>query len=156
MVLRITLLLYTIACIISVSDEDKCRGKALCRPNHITGRILHEEKEEKWWHWGHMSTEPPVRSVPKNPFLHFAEAMSLYIFGWTNQYIICKIISCQYDSYNMSNTIWLIISANAVFIHMVKINVQNILLRLVNLSAHMRFSLGSTGYQQITKFVKMT
>ena len=47
MVLRITLLLYTIACIISVSDEDKCRGKALCRPNHITGRILHEEKEEK-------------------------------------------------------------------------------------------------------------
>ena len=47
-------------------------------------------------------------------------------------------------------------NANAVFIHMVKINVQIILWRLVNLSAHMRFSLGSTGYQQITKFVKMT
>lgn len=46
-------------------------------------------------------------------------------------------------------------SANAVFIHMAKINLRIILWHLVNLSANMRFSLGSTGYQQITKFVKM-
>ena len=46
-------------------------------------------------------------------------------------------------------------SANAVFIHMAKINLRIILWHLVNLSVNMRFSLGSTGYQQITKFVKM-
>ena len=47
------------------------------------------------------------------------------------------------------------VSANAVFIHMAKINLRIILWHLVNLPANMRFSLGSNGYQQITKFVKM-
>ena len=101
MVLRITLLLYTIACIISVSDEDeKCRGKALCRPNHITGRILHGKRRKMMTlrshvHWTSSSirAQKPISAFrrsrvtvyirmnkPPIEYVHYAEYNIKYIF----------------------------------------------------------------------------
>ena len=110
MVLRITLLLYTIACIISVSDEDMQRKSPLSakpynRP-HTTWKKKKNDDIEV--------TCPLNLQFDPCPKTHFCISPKpchcIYSDEQTtNNTLYTKDYHHANDSYNMSNTIWLMV-----------------------------------------------